>query len=89
MAVDNSTIVVGSGTAYLSVDSAKELVHWAGLHYSLQPPLTEGAEKALAIICILFIGTVCGGLWWVARAVVLRWLKKHGIQIQKPTPPGA
>jgi hypothetical protein len=76
-----TTTVAGTAGTILSVESLVPLIDWLAVHYSVTPMPTEATERALALLLLVVGGTVFGGVWYVVRAVVRRWLIKHQIPL--------
>jgi len=68
-----------AGGAVLSVDSLASVLHWLAVHYSVSPIPDDIESKAAAVLFLATVGSVVGGIWWVIRAIIRRWLVDHNI----------
>lgn len=76
-----TTTVAGTAGTILSVESLVPLIDWLAVHYGVTPMPTEATERAFALLLLVTGGTVLGGVWYVVRAFVRRWLMKHEIPL--------
>jgi len=74
-----TTTTLGAGTAVLSVDAIAAALHWFALHYQVMPEPDEAQLKAFAIILLVTVGSVIGGIWYVITAIVRRWMRDHNL----------
>jgi hypothetical protein len=84
-----TTTVAGTAGTILSVESLVPLIDWLAVHYSVTPMPTEATERALALLLLVVGGTVFGGVWYVVRAVIRKWLAAHQIPLPETTVPAA
>ncbi len=75
-----TTTTLGAGTAVLSVDSIAAALHWLSMHYQVTPIPDDVQLKAFAIILLVTVGTVIGGIWYVITAIVRRWMREHNLE---------
>jgi hypothetical protein len=83
-----TTTVAGTAGTILSVESLVPLIDWLAVHYSVTPMPSEATERALALLLLVVGGTVFGGVWYVVRAVIRKWLAAHQIPLPETTAPG-
>lgn len=85
MAVNMPTAIGAAGTTAFGAQSLVPLIDWLARHYQVQPELTPDAQYSLALILIGAGGAIIGTTVVIARALMLRWLKKHHVEIPPET----
>lgn len=81
MAVNVPTAVVGAGATAFGAQSLTPLLGWLAEHYQIQPQPTAEVLYSTAVILIGVFGGSVGSACWLIRALMLRWLKKHHIEL--------